>query len=169
MEVFPTCIRQSGIGFCTLISQAISIGGPYVIYLGAYDLQLPYAIMFLVCFIGFCAATLLPETLHRNLPETIQEASSFGANDKFFSFLPAKKENMQRERERKNKEKALGKNKNGLMVDLDLVESSDSLYDWNPVMRASFGKRGPPKDVSPELVKGLLASHYSSTKESNIN
>lgn len=48
MEVFPTCIRQSGIGFATLISQLISIGGPYVIYLGAYDLKLPYAIMFII-------------------------------------------------------------------------------------------------------------------------
>jgi hypothetical protein len=35
MEVFPTCVRQSGIGFATLISQTISIAGPYIIYLGA--------------------------------------------------------------------------------------------------------------------------------------
>jgi hypothetical protein len=46
MELFPTSVRQSGIGFATLISQTISIGGPYVIYLGATDLRLPYVGMY---------------------------------------------------------------------------------------------------------------------------
>jgi len=50
MELFPTNVRQSGIGFATLISQTISIGGPYTIYLGQYDLKLPYVIMFLSQF-----------------------------------------------------------------------------------------------------------------------
>ena len=58
MEVFPTCIRQSGIGFCTLISQVISIGGPYVIYLGSYDLRLPYGVMAGVCFMTSLAFSL---------------------------------------------------------------------------------------------------------------
>ncbi len=72
MEVFPTCIRQCGIGFATLISQTISIGGPYVIYLGATDLKLPYAIMFLICAAGAVATFLLPETLGCKLPESLQ-------------------------------------------------------------------------------------------------
>ena len=88
--MFPTSVRQSGIGFATLISQTISIGGPYVIYLGATDLKLPYLIMFLVCAIGAIAVSLLPETLGATLPETLDQASVFGKNDKFFSFLPSK-------------------------------------------------------------------------------
>ena len=90
IELFPTSVRQSGIGFATLISQTISIGGPYVIYLGATDLKLPYLIMFLVCAIGAIAVSLLPETLGATLPETLEQASVFGKNDKFFSFLPSK-------------------------------------------------------------------------------
>ena len=39
MEVFPTPVRQSGIGFCSFISQMISIGGPYTIALGATNLM----------------------------------------------------------------------------------------------------------------------------------
>ena len=108
MEVFPTCIRQSGIGFCTLISQIISIGGPYVIYLGSYDLKLPYAVMFLICFIGFVSASLMPETLYRHLPETIEEASNFGREDKFFSYLPAKREFLAAKRLRLEKEASVG-------------------------------------------------------------
>ena len=92
MEIFPTCVRQSGLGLATLISQMICIGGPYVIYLGATDLKLPYAVMFLVCIAGFVATLFLPETLGRKLPETINEASSFGAKDKFFSFRPGRYE-----------------------------------------------------------------------------
>lgn len=88
MEIFPTCIRQSGIGFSTLISQTISIGGPYVIYLGQYDLKLPYMVMFFICLIGAICTSFMPETLGCALPETIKDASTFGINDKYFSFLP---------------------------------------------------------------------------------
>ena len=46
--------------------------------------------MFLVCAIGAIAVSLLPETLGATLPETLDQASVFGKNDKFFSFLPSK-------------------------------------------------------------------------------
>ena len=90
MELFPTSVRQSGIGLATLISQAISIGGPYVIFLAATDAKLPYLVMFLVCALGAIAVALLPETLGAKLPETLVEATTFGVNDKFFSYLPSK-------------------------------------------------------------------------------
>merc|ERR1711872_1067989 len=61
MELFPTCVRQSGVGFFSTISQIISVGGPYVIALGITDLK---------------------------LPETIKEATNFGRRDGYFSFKP---------------------------------------------------------------------------------
>lgn len=91
MEVFPTCVRQSGIGIATFVSTMISIGGPYVIYLGMTDLKLPYATMFLVCFIGSISASLLPETAGKSLPETLSDAEAFGKNEKFFSWQPPQK------------------------------------------------------------------------------
>ena len=39
MEVFPTSVRQSGIGFCSFISQMISIGGPYAMAAGAVNVM----------------------------------------------------------------------------------------------------------------------------------
>ena len=86
MEVFPTNVRQSGIGIATFISQTISIGGPYVIYLGAFDLRYPYAVMFGVCVAGVIAAAVLPETAGKSLPETLADAEKFGKGDKFFSW-----------------------------------------------------------------------------------
>jgi len=88
MEIFPTCVRQSGIGFCSFISQMISIGGPYTIALGAHDLRYPYLALFLICLSGTVATSFLPETVGAKLPETLEEANSFGKEDKFFSFKP---------------------------------------------------------------------------------
>jgi len=88
MEVFPTCVRQSGIGFCTFVSQMISIGGPYTIALGSIDLRLPYLALFLICLAGSIATSFLPETVGAKLPETLEDANNFGARDKYFSFKP---------------------------------------------------------------------------------
>eukprot|EP00092_Neocalanus_flemingeri_P014336 GFUD01015463.1.p1 GENE.GFUD01015463.1~~GFUD01015463.1.p1 ORF type:complete len:584 (+),score=109.85 GFUD01015463.1:144-1895(+) len=88
MEVFPTCVRQSGIGFCTFISQIISIGGPYCIALGTTDLRYPYLVMFLICLAGTVATSFLPETVGAKLPETLEDANQFGRSDKYFSMKP---------------------------------------------------------------------------------
>merc|ERR1712059_53125 len=84
MEVFPTPVRQSGIGFCSFISQTISIGGPYTIALGATNLMIPYMIMMLICLAGAVATSFLPETLGAKLPETLEESNQFGRTDKYF-------------------------------------------------------------------------------------
>ena len=100
MEVFPTSIRQSGIGFATLISQTISIAGPYVIYLGQFDLKLPYLVMFIVCLVGAIGVSFIPETLGCSLPETLTEAAVFGKEDGYFSYMPqAKREKEKAENE----------------------------------------------------------------------
>jgi len=88
MEVFPTCVRQSGIGFCSFISQTISIGGPYVIHLGATDPRYPYLVMFLICLLGSVSTSFLPETVGAKLPETLEDANQFGRSDKYLSFKP---------------------------------------------------------------------------------
>lgn len=88
MEIFPTCIRQSGIGFCTLISQIISIGGPHVIGLGEINLAIPYLVMFGICALGAIGTIFLPETNGRPLPETMEDAQNLGRGDSFCSWIP---------------------------------------------------------------------------------
>jgi hypothetical protein len=48
--------------------------------------------MFLIAGSGAISVAFLPETLGATLPETLEEASSFGTEDKFFSFLPRRGE-----------------------------------------------------------------------------
>jgi len=92
MELFPTPIRASGLGFCSIISQIISIGGPYIIALGIFDIKIPYLVMCCVCLVGSLAVSFLPETVGAKLPETLQDAANFGAKDAYFSFRPTRYE-----------------------------------------------------------------------------
>jgi len=92
LEIFPTCIRQSGVGLCSTISQIISIAGPYVIFLGQTNLMFPYMVMALICLVGSVATSFLPETIGSKLPETIEEADRFGKHDPYFSYKPKRYE-----------------------------------------------------------------------------
>jgi len=143
MELFPTNVRQSGIGFATLISQTISIGGPYTIYLGQYDLKLPYVIMFLICATGALAVALLPETLGARLPETLEEATEFGAKDKFFSFLPKRE----------------GKFNANLQIE---KQEKEAMLDWNvkDVVDGEVPVAGKEKDI--------IKNHIQNAPESNV-
>jgi len=52
---------------------------------------LPYIILGLLSAVGVLSSSCLPETLRQNLPETIEDANSFGKDKKFWSYLPTDK------------------------------------------------------------------------------
>ncbi|KAJ4432374.1 hypothetical protein ANN_20993 [Periplaneta americana] len=69
MEIYPTCLRQTGTSLGVLLATSISTVGPYIVYLGAtVDVRYPYAILVLMCFLAMICGTLLPETLNQKLP-----------------------------------------------------------------------------------------------------
>lgn len=121
--------------------------GPYVIYLGATDLKLPYLAMFLISGAGAVAVSFLPETLGATLPETLDEASAFGKNDKYFSWRP----------------QSLAR------VDTEKVdpEEKETLFDWNPIMRDAFQGK-PGDDLNATLIKSLLVKYYSNLPEQKL-
>ena len=86
IEVFPTPIRTTGMGFASFLSGLIGIGGPYVVYLGTIDRRIPYFFMGVISLVGSVAASFLPETLGADLPETLEEADSFGRDHPYFSW-----------------------------------------------------------------------------------
>ncbi|XP_026479554.1 solute carrier family 22 member 4-like [Ctenocephalides felis] len=90
VEIYPTCLRQTGIALGVLSGNALGVVGPYVVYLGtAYDARYPYLILSLLMLIGLTAQLLSPETLHQKLPETLADAQVFGSDQKFWA-LPKK-------------------------------------------------------------------------------
>ncbi|XP_055905497.1 carcinine transporter [Eupeodes corollae] len=86
MEIYPTCLRQTGIALGTILCNAIGVLAPYLVHLGTkYDIRYPYFILGIIFLIGGCSGLFLPETLHNKLPDSLEEAKSFGKNQKFFS------------------------------------------------------------------------------------
>uniref|UniRef100_A0A8C9QV91 Solute carrier family 22 member 5 n=1 Tax=Scleropages formosus TaxID=113540 RepID=A0A8C9QV91_SCLFO len=73
VELYPTVFRNAGMGMCSSAARIGSITAPYVLYLGAVNKFLPYIVMGSVT-IGSCTVNLfLPETLNKQLPETIEQ------------------------------------------------------------------------------------------------
>ncbi|KAK7575827.1 hypothetical protein V9T40_012113 [Parthenolecanium corni] len=77
-ELYPTPLRGVGIGFSAYVAGLGLILIPFVTYLGRENLVLPLVIMGLISIIGAFTALRLPETLHHNLPQTIEEGEQFG-------------------------------------------------------------------------------------------
>ena len=90
VEIFPTCIRSSGMGFCSFISNILGLPGPTVALLGRQNKRIPYLIMGAVSVVSAISASFLPETRGCHLPETVSAAASFGNDQKYFSW-PKKK------------------------------------------------------------------------------
>ncbi|XP_065079930.1 beta-alanine transporter isoform X1 [Ochlerotatus camptorhynchus] len=90
IEIYPTCLRQTGLAFAAIMANLFGIFGPYVVYLGTeYDVRYPFIVIGLMSVVGAICASLLPETLHQSLPESIEQAQKFGKNQGFWT-LPKK-------------------------------------------------------------------------------
>lgn len=90
IEIYPTCLRQTGLAFAAIASNLFGVLGPYLVYLGTeYDVRIPFLAIGSLSALGAVCALLLPETLHQALPESIEQARKFGKNHRFFS-MPKK-------------------------------------------------------------------------------
>ncbi|CAG0883611.1 unnamed protein product [Darwinula stevensoni] len=85
IEVFPTVLRNTGLAFVSIVSTTICIGVPYLIYLGTYHVSIPYVTFAFVAGVGAVLSTFLPETLHKDLPETLHDAETFATDQKYWS------------------------------------------------------------------------------------
>ncbi|KAL0870444.1 hypothetical protein ABMA27_005441 [Loxostege sticticalis] len=84
MELYPTCLRQSGMSMGNVFSSGGSAIAPYLMYKRrTLDTRIPGAVLFVVTLLGTGSMLLLPETLNATLPETVRDARDFGRGDKF--------------------------------------------------------------------------------------
>ncbi|XP_068456277.1 solute carrier family 22 member 4-like [Clinocottus analis] len=72
-EIFPTVVRNTAMGCCSMAARVGTISSPFIIYLGQYYKLLPYLLMggFSIC--GAVVCFLLPETYGKVLPETVSQ------------------------------------------------------------------------------------------------
>ncbi|XP_056264724.1 organic cation/carnitine transporter 2-like [Pseudoliparis swirei] len=72
-ELYPTVLRNVGMGVCSSAARVGSITAPYVIYLGTYNKALPYILMGSLTIASSVVNFFLPETLDKDLPETVEQ------------------------------------------------------------------------------------------------
>ncbi|XP_069395775.1 solute carrier family 22 member 4-like [Paralichthys olivaceus] len=72
-ELFPTVIRNTAMGCCSMSARIGTIISPFIIYLGRYFRALPYILMGALAISGAVLCLLLPETFGKTLPETFSQ------------------------------------------------------------------------------------------------
>lgn len=87
IELFPTCVRNTGIGFVSFVATMFGLAGPHITSLGKIDKRIPLGVMGLINLVGSITVSFLPETVGCDLPETLKSASDFGKDQQFFSYV----------------------------------------------------------------------------------
>ena len=86
IEIFPTCVRNTGFGFIGFVASILGLAGPHIAALGTNIKGIPLGTMAGINLLSAVAASFLPETLGCDLPETIQAASLYGSDQPYFSY-----------------------------------------------------------------------------------
>lgn len=77
-EQFPTVIRNVGLGASSTFARIGGVIAPYVNHLSEIWMPLPLVIFGSCALLGGLMSLLLPETLNKKLPESIQDGELFG-------------------------------------------------------------------------------------------
>ncbi|BFZ25234.1 hypothetical protein BsWGS_28273 [Bradybaena similaris] len=81
-ELFPTVVRNMAVGCCSILETVGGMSAPYIADMGMliggpFASGLPMLVFGGVSIIAGCMSLILPETLNRTLPETLQDAIDF--------------------------------------------------------------------------------------------
>ncbi|GAA6230520.1 solute carrier family 22 member 5-like [Lates japonicus] len=76
-ELYPTVLRNTAVGACSMASRIGSIIAPYFIYLRSYSISLPYILVGSLTALSGLLSLLLPESYGMPLPETIAHMRRF--------------------------------------------------------------------------------------------
>ncbi|KAK9506077.1 hypothetical protein O3M35_008076 [Rhynocoris fuscipes] len=77
-EQFPTVVRNVGLGAASTFARIGGILAPYVNIMAEVWTPLPLLIFGILALLSGTSALLLPETLNRKLPESIEDGETFG-------------------------------------------------------------------------------------------
>ncbi|XP_071397630.1 organic cation/carnitine transporter 2 [Centroberyx affinis] len=76
-ELYPTVLRNTAVGACSMASRLGSISAPYFIYLRSYSVSLPYILIGSLTTLSGLLSLLLPESFGMPLPDTIAHMQEF--------------------------------------------------------------------------------------------
>ncbi|TRY67998.1 hypothetical protein DNTS_007247 [Danionella cerebrum] len=75
-EIFPTVIRQNGIGMCSMCARAGGVIAPIIYLLRKISRHAPMVVFGLCPLIGAIITMFLPETAHKHLPDTVEDVEN---------------------------------------------------------------------------------------------
>lgn len=84
-ELFPTVVRNSAMGLGSMCARTSGTLTPFVSLLGSFDTRLPKIVFGGIAVIAGLLTTLLPETLKKPMPQTLQDGEDFGKGDTCFT------------------------------------------------------------------------------------
>lgn len=85
-EVLPTVVRAQGVAFVHIMGYVASILAPFVVYLSYVHITLPLIILGVVGIVGGFLCLFLPETLNKDLPQSLDDGEQFGLDQRFWDF-----------------------------------------------------------------------------------
>ena len=74
-EIFPTTVRNSGMGLVSVAARVGGIMAPFIVSLGEFIPQLQFTVLGLMSLLAGLLNLRLPETAGRQLPDTITDLS----------------------------------------------------------------------------------------------
>lgn len=83
-EVLPTVVRAQGVALIHIMGYVASILAPFVVYLDIVSSVLPLLVLGTMGILGGLLTLLLPETLDKDLPQTLQDGEDFGKDQKMW-------------------------------------------------------------------------------------
>ena len=86
-ELFPTPVRSTALGPCSLWSRLGGIIAPVITNVQHSSKSLPLLIFGICGIVASIAALFLPETAGKNLPETVEDAEKADDSYKFSDLL----------------------------------------------------------------------------------
>ncbi|CAK9820774.1 Organic cation transporter protein [Anthophora plagiata] len=83
-EVLPTVVRAQGVALIHIMGYVASILSPFVVYLDVISSILPLLLLGILGIMSGLLTLFLPETLDKDLPQTLQDGENFGKDQKMW-------------------------------------------------------------------------------------
>ncbi|KAH8318757.1 hypothetical protein KR074_005385 [Drosophila pseudoananassae] len=85
-ELIPTCVRGQGVAAVHVAGYAFTFFSAYILFTRSIFSPLPEIILGVLSLLGAGLCLLLPETLNRALPTSLDDGENFGKNDRWYTF-----------------------------------------------------------------------------------
>ncbi|XP_077294654.1 solute carrier family 22 member 13-like [Arctopsyche grandis] len=89
-ELIPTEVRGQGVAAVHVAGYAATFFSSYILYLGTFSLAIPPLLLGSLSVLCAALCLLLPETLGRSLPTTLEDGEEFGEGERIWDFACCK-------------------------------------------------------------------------------